>query len=731
MRSVFLFNDNWLFSPNPETSEHPLTDEQFENITLPHTNKVLPHHNFDISEYTFTSTYRKHFTFPEPINGRRVFIDFDGAMLASTVTINGHTFPEYRGGFTPFSYDITDYLNETGDNFLSIQLDSSERNDIPPFGYVVDYLTFGGIYRDVHLRYVEPSYIKDVFVKTKFVDDCLWWEFDATLTNQTSTATHLDISLRNKNDTLIHSFQHELPESSDSLINLTQISDLPDDLPSIQLWTMDEPTLYTITFELFAGDTKLDEYPVTTGFRTTEFRKNGGFYLNGERVKLFGLNRHQNFPYFGAAAPERLQRRDADILKYELGCNIVRTSHYPQSPHFLNRCDEIGLLVFEEIPGWQHIGDEDWKQLSVEYIRSMIERDRNHPSIIIWGVRINESLDDEAFYRETNALAHELDPTRETGGVRYFQDSQFLEDVFTFNDFSNSVEEPQQLPHLVTEFNGHMFPTKTWDQEERRIEHALRHARIHNTQMGMDNISGAIGWCAFDYNTHREFGSGDRICYHGVMDIFRLPKFAGHFYASQIDPKHKVVLQVASNWTMGDRSVGGNNPLTIFSNCEEIEVYVGEQHTGKFIPDKEQFPHLKYPPFHIIIENQVWGSTFKDLRVVGYINGEVVAEQKIDSRGLPCKLELTADDTELRADGRDMTRIVFKITDAFGNVLPYSTQVVSFDIEGSAIVYGENPFALVGGQAAIYVRATHKQDDIKITAHTRGLDSQTVIIKVQ
>src|SRR5690606_10362556 len=131
-----------------------------------------------------------------------------------------------------------------------------------------------------------------------------------------------------------------------------------------------------------------------------------------------------------------------------------------------------GLLVFEEIPGWQHIGDDAWKEVSKQELREMILRDRNHPSIVLWGVRINESGDDTDFYTQTNAIAHELDPTRQTGGVRYLRDSEFLEDVFTFNDFSNGVMPPNHQPYLITEFMGHMFPTKPWDNEERLVEHA-------------------------------------------------------------------------------------------------------------------------------------------------------------------------------------------------------------------------------------------------------------------
>ena len=186
----------------------------------------------------------------------------------------------------------------------------------------------------------------------------------------------------------------------------------------------------------------------------------------------------------------------------------------------------------------------------------MIRRDWNHPSIILWGVRINESKDDHDFYTRTNALAHQLDPTRQTGGIRYFQESEFLEDVFTMNDFGFPLKPPNHPRYLNTEFVGHTYPTKTIDQVERLTEHTIRHARVHDQLASNPQYAGGIGWCAFDYNTHGNFGSGDRICYHGVTDIFREPKPAAGFYKSQCDPAEEIVLEPAFHWARGDASIG-------------------------------------------------------------------------------------------------------------------------------------------------------------------------------
>jgi beta-galactosidase len=249
----------------------------------------------------------------------------------------------------------------------------------------------------------------------------------------------------------------------------------------------------------------------------------------------------------------------------------------------------------------------------------------------------------------------------------------------------------------------------------------------------MPNVAGAIGWCAFDYNTHREFGSGDRMCYHGVMDIFRLPKYAAYFYESQIPPEVRPVLRAATIWSMGDRSGGGNDPLVIFSNCDEVEVFIGDGQYGRFQPDREHFPNLPHPPYQIsgLQLWLTWGQRMVDLHLVGYVKGEKAAEQWISSFGVPHALELTPDDTELQADGADMTRLVFKIVDEYGNRMPYATQSVSFEIDGPAELIGENPFALVGGQAALYVKAKREAGVVTIRATTARLAAAEARIMIE
>jgi beta-galactosidase len=374
----------------------------------------------------------------------------------------------------------------------------------------------------------------------------------------------------------------------------------------------------------------------------------------------------------------------------------------------------MGLLVLEEIPGWQHIGDQAWKDISVDNVRRMIRRDWNHPSIILWGVRINESLDDHDFYTRTNAVAHQLDPTRQTGGIRYFQESEFLEDVFTMNDFGFPLKPPNHPRYLNTEFVGHTYPTKTIDNVERLTEHTLRHARIHDQLASNPQYAGGIGWCAFDYNTHSNFGSGDRICYHGVTDIFREPKPAAGFYKSQCDPLEEVVLEPAFHWARGDASVGFSNAV-ICSNCDHIKIYIDDKLVAEVDPDRQQFQHLRYAPFVVEVGPGLrhgWG----DLRLDGYIQGKKVIEKKMSGKGVDAKFTITPDDSSLVANGADTTRVVMRVTDEFGAIRPFADDSIKFTIEGPAEIIGDNPFSLVGGTGAIWIRAKEQAGTARLTA---------------
>jgi beta-galactosidase len=728
-RLVFPMNRKWRYSRTVIESGHAkdFDDSGFERVVIPHTNVRLPWHGFNEKDYEFVSLYRRRFKLPSEARGKRVFVDFEGVMTASTVWINGTKLGEYKGGYTPFSFELTSHLDFDGENVLAVDVDSSERADIPPFGYEIDYLTFGGIYREVSLRVVPATFIENVFVRPKNVltatpgvdVDCFVQHLEASHDSLTLEGELLD------GERLVAKASQPLPSSVAGSEPVAHTLHL-EGLSGIKLWSMEERNLYSVRVRLRHGTQLLDEDSRRFGFREAQFTDHG-FELNGKVIKLRGLDRHQTFPFVGQAMPGRVQRRDAQILRNKLKCNIVRTSHYPQSRHFLDACDGIGLLVLEEIPGWQHIGDEAWQQISVDNVRRMIRHDWNHPSIILWGVRINESRDNHDFYTKTNALAHQLDPTRQTGGIRYFQESEFLEDVFTMNDFGFPLKPPNHPRYLNTEFVGHTYPTKTIDQVERLTEHTLRHARIHDQLASNPQYAGGIGWCAFDYNTHGNFGSGDRICYHGVTDIFREPKPAAGFYKSQCDPAEEIVLEPAFHWARGDASVGFSKAV-VCSNCDHIKFYIDDKLVAEVDPDRREFAHLRYAPF--VLEMSELFHKWGDLRLDGYIQGKQVISKRFSGSGVDTKFLLLPDDVELIADGADSTRVVLRVTDEFGAVRPFANDAIKLEVEGPAEIVGDNPFSLVGGTGAVWIRSQEKPGEVRLKAIHPSLGVQQVKIQI-
>ncbi|MBM7046777.1 glycoside hydrolase family 2 protein [Rhizobium lusitanum] len=747
MRSVVAFNESWTFREgfSPADAGRP---QGGQIVTLPHNAVELPFNYFDEKSYQRAFTYQKILNWSDDFAGREVSLIFDAAMADAVVYLNGEEIVAHEDGYTPFEARLTGRLRQ-GENLLTVKIDGSENPEIPPFGGRIDYLTYAGIYRDVWLKLAAPVSIANIKVETgNVLADLKSATVRCDLANPQDLAFKgmVTVTLRAADGTVLASAHAETSGES--------VTVAFDRLTGISLWDLDNPALYAAEVEL-TTDHGPDRHATTFGFRTATFTAEG-FLLNGRKLKLRGLNRHQAFPYVGYAMGRSAQERDAEIMKQTLKCNIVRTSHYPQSKWFLDHCDRIGLLVFEEIPGWQHIGGEEWQQEAIHNVRRMIERDWNHPSIIIWGVRINESQDSHDFYAETNRLARELDPTRQTGGVRYITESEMLEDVYTMNDFILGNEElpganrprtplrPQQentglskdVPYLITEFGGHMYPTKIYDQEQRQAEHVRRHLEVLNAAYGDPSISGAIGWCMFDYNTHSDFGSGDRICYHGVMDMFREPKFAAYAYASQCEPSEEVVMKPVTIWARGERNIGGALPLIVLTNCDEVELRYGSL-TKRLGPDRETFPHLPHPP--VVFDHRnftpdelgVWGMEWEDVQFTGYIDGKPVAALKMVANPLPTTLQVEADADTLHAGERDTVRVIVRALDQAGSRLPFLNDIVTITIDGPARVIGPQAVALQGGTTGFWLQAAGEAGAITIEVSSSRFANRKLTLTAQ
>ena len=769
--------DHWEFTEN-WTEEFARGEGAAEQVRLPHSVSYTPVHYADHKAYQMLCGYRRTLHVLPEHAGKRLFLQFDGAAHIATVYVNGLEAAHHRTGYIAFRFEITG-LVQPGDNLIAVKLDTTENPEVPPFGFVIDYLTYGGLYREVWLDVREQSYIEDLFISTPSTDT-------VRVEIKTQGADICRLTVEQLDGAALKSWET-------SARTEMRIDD-------VKPWSAEEPNRYILRCELLDGYGNIcDTQEVKFGFRTIEFTADG-FYLNGKKAFLRGLNRHQCFPYMGYAATESLQREDARILKEELGCNAVRTSHYPQSQHFIDECDRLGLLVFTEIPGWQHLGDDRWKEQVCENVKEMVLQYRNHPSIVLWGVRVNESQDCDELYKRTNAIAHELDPSRPTSGVRYLQKSRLLEDVYAFNDFSHtgnnggarakkSVTPDMNKPLLISEHNGHMFPTKSFDPWQKRQEHALRHARVLNDAMADGGHIGCFGWCMFDYATHKDFGSGDRVCYHGVMDTFRNPKLAASVYASQ--QEEKPTLAIGSSMDIGDYAGGQVGDVYAFTNAEEVLLYKNGNFVDKLRSD--DWKGLPHAPLRVedtvgcLLETQegfdqkkaallrkclvaigkkgltgmspidlgrmAWAMMHYKLNMhdavslygkyIGNWGGEATVwrfdamqQGKVVASVTCCPsaklhLEVTPSANALHeGDTYDMAAVRIRVLDEYGNIAPYAQLPIKLMLEGAAELVGPDAVTAEGGMCGTYIRTTGKTGTATLTISAYGLDDVTAEFRI-
>lgn len=723
---TLLLDGDWLFGGKlkPDATAPGFDDAGFSRVVLPHTVAPLSWQHWAPAMWEDGWIYRRHFSVPDDFGDARLFLHFDRVMAGATAMINGRNLEPHLGGFLPFDREITGLTRES-DNLLAVAVDSRWLN-VPPTGSPrgegsVDYLLPGGITGSVELRAVPRIFLREVFAKPV---DVLTAKRRVEITCRVDAAGELPARirisavLRQGARTIGTVAQSAQVEKNDQEIKLTMSG-----LGGIELWDPEHPHLYHVDVTLSHEKQPDHRYETRIGFREARFELDG-FYLNGRRTQLFGLDRHELFPYVGFAAPNRIQRRDAEILRRQFNCNSVRCSHYPQSEAFLDACDELGLMVWEELPGWQYIGDESWKDLAVRDIEDMIRRDRNHASIIIWGVRINESPNDPELYRRTRALAKSLDDSRQSSGTmtpssRKDWQTEWDEDVFAYDDYHadspgtvgilDPIEgHPYMLGEVVGQYNYRTG--KGFDVRYRRAgdivqqtDQAIFHAQAHDKTANHKRIAGAIAWCAFDYGSL--MNAYNAVKCPGVADIFRLPKLGAAFYLAQVDPSVRPVIEPDFYWDFGPQTPSGpGEHAAIFSNCERLELSIDGKPHAVLHPDRVGFPNLKYPPF--MADLKMDGTAHPELRIDGYVGKTRLLSRSFSADRSADKLWLQADDAELECDGADATRVAFAVVDKFGALRAFGEGEVSLQIDGPGVLVGDNPFSLAenGGAGAVYVR---------------------------
>lgn len=722
--------------------------DHFEKVNIPHTPKLEP--LVVNNQWQGKLAYTKRLKIENPQKGR-TWLHFEGVMNKAKVYVNGASVTEHVGGYLPFTVDITNFIQQ-GDNEVRVEVTNTDNSVIPPGKPLkdLDFNFYGGIYRDVWLVRKNNVYITDPFIEnTKDAG----WQVHFNKVEQKNAVGDLKIHLKNDGETeqtitvmASLSIQNEAIYNSQKQVSIqageTSLIELPLALEAPELWSTINPNLYNL--EIGIQDQSgilLDQVEDKIGIRKIELNEDG-FFLNGEKLFIRGTNRHQEYPYVGYAISDNANYRDALKIK-NAGFDLVRLSHYPQDESFLEACDELGLLVMNAIPGWQFYEEGEFVANSYQDIKDMVRRDRNHPSVVFWEVSLNESGMTDSYMREANRILKEELPFEDTYSAGWIDHPAY--DLFIPArqhagppDYWNEYKEGKRQTFIAeygdweyyahnAGFNQTAFGDLSEearnsrqlrsDGERRLLQQALNFQEAANSNRRGSGTIGHANWLMFDYNR----GYADDLEASGISDIFRIPKFAYYFYKSQrpadelID--HPLVeagpmVKIASYWTE-------NSPtnVTVYSNCEEIALYLNDSLVGKKSPKISAISdELLSPPFQFDLGEFQSGK----LTARGYIDRKVVATDSVSTPGKAHAIQLSVDYTsDFTNEDDDLIFVYAKVVDSFGVIVPNDTSEILFKLTSQGELIDDNPSRAEAGIATILYRGDY--DSLKIEASASQL----------
>ncbi len=718
-RSKININPAWKFhlgDPGAAFESPSFNDSSWEDVALPHTLKEVSldlddcnDNNKQSTFHRYTGYYRKTLTLSNVRSDRNYFLEFQGAMQTTELWVNGKHVGKYeRSGYDSFHFDITTAL-KSGENIIAIKVDNRVNELTPPDGKNMskDFILFGGLYRDLFFVSTSKIYVnfpweaRNAGVKITFPkvsEDSSSVRIATTLKNDLKQAKTVSVRTRitNAQGGTVARIKDNLNIPAGDTATMVQNF---EDLKKIELWSPDTPTLYTAESRIFADGRLVDTVRTRFGVRSIEFTTDKGFFLNGKHVKLQGANRHQSWPFIGNAVPNSLHRRDAELIK-NCGMNWVRLSHYPHDPDFLDACDELGLMALEEGPTWMRDNGEEWLQNLYYSFRSMIRRDRNHPSIIVWNACINHSR----YKKELGEICKEED-TRPIGALLPKTPMDFRHGTIS----GGGALSIEHTGHTYPRGRGLLMPDGIdgeWELAKRHWEH------INASYLKEDNAGMAV-WCMFDYNTFHNINERGMV-WHGVCDLTRIPKYSYQWFQSELTkkPMTRVI-----NYQKGKAG--------IFSNCEQIELFQNSGGGFKSLGRKNPIEGLAlhHPPFEFDIAEDAVA-----LKAVGFIAGKPVATNIWRRPGLPVAVKVEADSRKIIADGSDLTRIVATIVDKEGTPVAGLASEVYFEVKGNGRIVGDNPAIIRNGKAVVLLRSCYSTGELKVTAASPELKSGNVTV---
>ncbi|HLH51996.1 MAG TPA: glycoside hydrolase family 2 TIM barrel-domain containing protein [Verrucomicrobiae bacterium] len=712
-----------------------------------------------------TGWYRKAFTLPADAKGRRVIVEFDGAYMNAKVWLNGGELGTHPYGYTPFWFDITDKVSLTGTNWLTVKISNEGENS--------RWYSGSGIYRHVWLRFLNPVHVAHdgIYIATPRIDSgSAQVRIQMRLANQSPSATRIRVMNR-----VLGTRGEEVTRAeTEQAVAAKDMQEVTQELvvQNPGLWSVEHPVLYTNITELYQDQQLLDRLATPFGFRQIRFDLERGFSLNGQPLKLQGGCLHHDNGPLGAKSYDRAEERKVEILKAG-GFNAVRCAHNPPAPAFLDACDRLGLLVLDEAfdmwdigknPNDYHLSFRDWWEKD---LRNMVERDRNHPSVILW------SIGNEIPGKETPAVAEsaktlsafvrKLDPTRpvtaavnslspdkdpffaalDVGGYNYAVGGDHgIKDVYAVDH--------ERVPSRIMVCTE-SYPLDTFASWMAVLDHPYVVGDFVWT--AWDYLGEAsIGWRGYD-QFHDFFPWNLAFC--GDIDIcgWRRPQ---SFYRQTVWQKDRLSIFVHpprpsfpenplrkdwSRWHFDDLvgrwnwETNATEPLlvTVFSSCREVELFLN----GKSLGRK---PTNRATQF-----KAVWDVAYAagKLEVVGYDERSRVARAELRTAAAPSLIRLTPDRSSLRPTGEDLSYVTVELVDAYGLINPEAENVVRFELEGPGKIVGvgnANPISLESyqkperkcwhGRCLVIVKGREESGRLVLRATSDKLPSSQVILSV-
>ena len=765
------FNAGWRFIKKDvrDAQAFDFDDSGWRELNVPHDWAIEGPFTKEVSfeggylPYPGVGWYRKAFTIPS--DAQCVRIEFEGVMRGAKVCLNGKYIGSWPYGYSSFSFDLTEHVRRGEKNVLAVRVENEDESS--------RWYPGSGIYRNVWLTLSNPVHVEQwgtYVTADRISDKSAFVNIRTQIQNQSQGGR--DVVL----ETIIYDAKGKKVAAGTARhrVDKKASKEFEQELKVFNpvRWDINNPYLYKAVSNVKVAGEIVDRYETKFGIRTIRFDADEGFFLNERNVKIKGVNLHHGLGPFGVAFSRRAAGRQLEIMK-EMGCNAIRTAHNPPAPEQLELCDEMGLLVMDEtFDEWKkpkvenayHKLFDEWAQKDT---RALLKRDRNHPSIFLWSIG-NEIRELGTGQGKKNTkmfaeICREMDPTRPViSGIhltikldKELADSFGVLGLNYWQDrYENIHEEFGNKPLLSTESSAVVSTRGEYHFPVKRVPGGYRDKSLQISSYDIANcgfgdlpdvefklqeeyrwLMGEFVWSGFDY--HGEPDPYEDMwpahsSYFGIVDMCGFKKDRFYLYQSQWTDEPMIHLLPHWNWNGREGEV---TPVYCYTNCSWVQLFVN----GKSLGKKEK----KAGQYRLKWNDVVYqpGS----IKVVGYDDkGKVLCEKEIRTAGKPYKIELAADREMITADGEDVSFVTVRIVDEEGRLCPEADNLVHFKIEGNgdvACVGNGNPISHESYQAKqrkafhglclAVVRSTKQGGDIRLTAKSKGLVSEQIILQTK